>query len=580
MAKNKSKKKKNKSENKTGNKGFFLSMRVVVIAGIGVVLALVLLACFIVLDELPGFLYYVTIPDSGSALIVTLEISNPLFSKTESVSLLLGDKEITIAACNNAAGRPTGDPFLDDGVLYIMTGRGSRTYLTYTAEVATPGKHGNRGDIGRDYAVFDGEQALLLPVDCYSYKPGFDRTALLGKVGFDFYLPDGWEQVIPRDTVEKPLWSDIYAITQDAFVFGKFTKIPETTPGLDAYVLSSADPVSREALDGFNSLYAYYSQLFGSEPKLYSIIALPKPGADTPQVIGGAGRGSVAASFDQDLRRDWQLLSHRMFHAFFDSAAPYATFHMPSNTWFYEGMATYYENMSMNALPASLKTRLDIDVNRQMTLLFNSYLYMRIKDPAAFGYPPMREEDIAADAAIEFLHYTTAPLLVKLLEDTAQKKGHPPDSALRFCVNNGDMFDERFVAFEAAIELLGEDDAQIYCESYLLSLEVPPLWDLKPYQPSDREILDGLNDIEYVIGSWFKNIDEDYPIDTVTYAQLQDAIENLKDNRALFLTVGVSVKLEDYCLPLYALLNDYYYRATQKGISYDDPDIRYKMFAD
>ena len=557
-----------------------MSARVIIIACIAAVLALALSACFIFIDKLPGYIYNVTIPDTGSALIVTLEISNPLFSKTGAVSLLLGDKDIVIAACNNAAGRPTGDPLLDDGVLYIMTGRGSKTYLTYTAEVAMPGKHGNRGDISGNYAVFDGEQALVLPADCYSYKPGFDREALMGEIGFAFYLPDGWEQITPRDPVVKPQWSDIYAITQDAFVFGKFTKVSGTAPGLDAYFLSGADPVSTEVLDGFNSLYTYYSQLIGSAPELYSIIALPKPGAGTPQVIGGAGRGSVAASFNQDLRRDWQLLSHRMFHAFFDSAVPFASFHMATNTWFYEGMATYYENMSMDALPGSLKTRLDIDVNRQMALLFNNYLYMRIKDTAAFGFPPMREDDIQADAAIEFLHYTTAPLLVKLLEDTARKKGVPPDSALRFCVNNGDSFDERFIAFEAAIEVLGEDDAQIYCESYLLSIDVPPLWDLKAYQPSDKDILDGLNDIEYVIGSWFKSIDESYPIDTVTYEQLQDAMANLNNNRVLFLSVGTSVKLEDYCLPLYALLNDYYYRAKQKGISYDDPDLRYKMFAD
>jgi len=553
--------------------------RAVVVAAVVAILAASLLACFIFIDKLPEYNYYVTVPDTGSILIVTLEISNPLFSKTDAVMLYLGDKNMVIAACVNASGKSTGDPLLDEGVLFIKTARGSTTYLTYTAEVAMPGKHGSRGYIDSNYAVFDGEQALLLPVDTYTYKPGADRLPLIGKIGFDFYLPDGWEQVTSRETVENPRWSDIYAVTQDAFVFGKFVKIPDTAPGLEAYSLSGADEVSLDTLDGFNSLYAYYSQLFGDAPKSYSIVALPKSGADAPQVIGGAGRGSVAASFDPDSPRDWRLLSHRMFHAFFDTAAPYASFHMPSNTWFYEGMATYYENVSMDALPDPLRQRLDINVNREMALLFNSYLYLRIKDPMRFGFPPMIEDDLTAEGAIEFLHYTAAPMLVKLLEDSARDSGNPPDSVLKFCLGNGELFDDRFVSFEAALALLSEEDAETYCTSYLLAMEVPPLWYLKPYQPSDEAVLAGLNDIEYVIGSWFKNVDESYHIDTVTDDQLKDAMENIDERRVLFLTVEVSIILEDYCPPLYALLNDYYYRAKELGISYDDPEIRAKVFA-
>jgi len=555
-------------------------MHAVIFMIVVAVLAASLLACFIFIDNLPAYTYIVSVPDKGSNLIVTLEISNPLFSKTNAVSLYLGDKDINIAACVNASGKPTGKPMLEEGVLYIETGRASLTYLTYTAEVAMPGKHGSRGNISDNYAVFDGEQALLLPVNTYIYKPGSDRTPLMGKLSFEFYLPDGWDQVTPREPVENPLWSDIYAVTQDAFVFGKFVKVANTVPGLETYTLSGTDTISTETLDGFNSLYAYYTQLFGSSPSPYNIVALPKSDADEMQVIGGAGRGSVAASFDPGSHRDWHLLSHRMFHAFFDTSAPYASFHMPTNTWFYEGLATYYENVSMAALPDSLKAKLDIDVNREMALLFNNYLYMRIKNPMMFGFPPMNEEEIISNGAIEFLHYTAGPVLLKLLEDSSRANGNPPDAILKFCLDNSHLFDERFIAFEAAMELLGEDGAEAYCTSYLLSIEVPPLWYLKQYLPSDEDILAGLNNIEYVLGSWFLNIDETYHIDTVTLDQLQDAMENINDRRVLFLSVETSLTLEDYCPALYALLNDYYYRAKEKGLSFDDPELRSKMFAD
>jgi len=543
-----------------------------------VVLAAVAVSLF-VLDEFPAYRYYVAVPNTGTSLSVVLEIDNPVFSKTGVVSLYEGDKQIRVTGCADAAGRPAGKPYTDSGMLFITVGRGSRTLVSYTAGIAALGKHGNRGDITGDYAVFDGDEALLLPYSAYDYKPGSDRKVLMGGIGFSFDLPPGWKQIIPRSDVKNPRWADIYGITQDAFVFGKFTKVSGTSPGLSAFALASGDVPSRETVDGFNSLYAYYANLFGSAPDLYNIVALPKPGPDTPQVIGGAGKGSVAASFDPDLLRDWQLLAHRMFHAFFDTAAPYAALHIAPNTWFNEGLATYYENMSMGALPDSLRRRVGADPNRQFALLFDCYLYMRTKDPLVYNYPPMREDELPSEGAREFMHYTTAPLLVKLLGDQALGNGAQPDAALKYCVANGAKFDERFVAFDTATALLGADAGQKFCETYLLNAGVPPLWNLKPYQPPDEDVLAALNGIEYVQGTWFKLDDPNYHTDTVTMDDLRAAEASLSNEPAAFVMPGMKSSLMDYSMPVYALLNDYYYHAKQKGISYDDPELRKKMFA-
>ena len=560
------------------------SAKIIALTVILLLVALILVAtlcCFVFINELPSFNYEVILPNGGNILLVSLEITNPLLSKTREVSLLIGDKQIDILACVNASGQPSGNPLLEDGVFYIRTGRGSKTYLTYSVEVSTSGKHGYRGQISSDYAMFDGEQALLLPADSYTYNPGKYKTVLMSEISFGFDMPDGWEQITPREPIKNPLWADIYAITQDAFVFGIFDELPVSSQGLKAYVLSGgAESASSDVLTGFDNLYAYYSELFGDTPENFTIVALPKPDDEIPQVIGGAGRSSVAASFDADSLRDWELMSHRLFHAFFDTAAPYPTFRMDTNTWFYEGLASYYENQSLDALPDSLKSRLNVDVNRQLALLFDRYLYMRIKEPTVYGFPPMREDSLTIEAQIEFLHYTVAPLLVKLLEDKAIEKGAQPNSALRYCVDNGASLDERFVSFEAAINLLGEDDAGTYIESYLLSIEVPPLWYLEPYQPSDEEVLAALNDIESILGSWFLVNDDTYYIDTVTYDQLQNAIENSASRLTSFVSTRTSVLLKNYCAPLYALLNDYYYRAKQKGLDFDDPELRRKMFYD
>jgi hypothetical protein len=265
-----------------------------------------------------------------------------------------------------------------------------------------------------------------------------------------------------------------------------------------------------------------------------------------------------------------------MFHAFYDTAAPYVNTHTPPNVWFNEGLSTYYENMAVGALPEDLKSRLDVDVDRQFALIFDQYLYMRIKDPYVYAFPAMDEAQIESGALTEFLHYTAAPLIVKLLIDESVKLGKGPDALLKYCLTEDES---PITAFWAAVEMLG-DKSQDFCETYMLGTSIPPLWYLKLYQPSSQEVLEALNYIEILLENWWKQEDDLYRVYIVSEEQLADSLSGLDKNQVTFLPPEMDDLVRDYCPEVYALLNDYYRQVLEKGISFDDKEVRSKLLND
>ncbi|MDR0569667.1 MAG: hypothetical protein LBG71_00390 [Clostridiales Family XIII bacterium] len=539
------------------------------IIGMALAAALGFAACFLLLDSPPSFHYSLSVANAEAQSVrVSLKISAPLFCKKEATFVYLGDKNVAVLSCVGPSGRAE-ETYLSDGVLAIPLSRAGSTTLTYDARVAVPAKHGNRGAIKKEYAVFDGDQAFLLPASFYDYDDESVRRSVGNiRLGFDF--PENWEEIVPFKRVDRPRWIDIYALSKNAFVFGEFNDISKAGEGLNVYALSG---VTVADASGFESLFAYYAGLFEGKPSTYNVVLLP--GDTQDKVIGGAGTGVVAASFDTGSLRDWQLLSHRMFHAFYDTFAPYANVHRPPNLWLNEGLATYYENMALEALPEPLASAVGANADRQFALLFDQYLYMRARDPFAYGFAPMDEDRMDSEAMKEFLHYTAAPLIVKALADEAESLGEKPDAVLRRCLDE-ETFEEPFAALSVAFDLLG-DKAQGFCEDYLVGVEPPPLWRLKNAQPSPREILKALNDAEFLFGSWQRLENEAYPIYEVSEEGMANALNDVETEAVSFLPAGKATDIRGYCPELYALLNDWYRKARQQGIEFDDRELRFKL---
>jgi hypothetical protein len=560
---------------KQKRKGFFtgLSSKKTLVAAIiaVVILAAFFIICFITLDMPPVFKYTVSVTEhSKQTLHVDMIVSVPVFSKKEAVFVFLGDKSITVSSCTDFWGK-TKETFLsEDGIVTIPVSRGSKTSLVYDVSVSEPAKHGNRGAIAEDYIVFDGEQAFLLPAEFNIFhETGVKNSA--ARIEFIFDFPEGWEEIIPFRRVDKPEWIDIYAITKNAYVFGKFNQILSAPNGLKVFSLPGQIP---ENASGFDELYAYYYDLFESSPPEFSIVLLPPDGSNG-EIIGGSGTRTVAASFSYASLRDWQLLSHRLFHAFYDNAAPYVNAHIAPNLWLIEGLATYYENLATDALPKLLKSNLGVGVDRQMALTFNQYLYMRLKEPFVYNFAPMDEDRLTSAAMTEFLHYTAAPLIVELLETESVRAGNPPNALLKYCCNES-AFEDHFTAIEAALELLGEKGIA-FCDNYMLGTDIPPLWGLKAYQPSSAEILDALNYIETLLANWQQMENKDYPADLVSAEELKQAMDAADNSRVPVMSYELDANVRDYCPELYAIVKDYYRRASMLGFSLDDRDLRQKM---
>ncbi|MDR0380559.1 MAG: hypothetical protein LBH86_00990 [Oscillospiraceae bacterium] len=547
--------------------GNILTKLTIVFIALTVILAVA--ACFLTLDLPPRFDYAVSVADAAAqTLRVKMTVSTPLFCRDEQTAVYLGDKNINILSVAGARGGAKELSLSEDGVAAVPIARGSRTTVTYEAQIGVPGKHGNRGALTDNYAVFDGDQILLLPVAFYMNDEDDVRDGI-GRIGLRFDFPADWQALAPAKTVRNPRWIDVYNLSKNAFAFGRFATV-YSGGGLRVYAPEGGGSDAA----GFPELYAYYRELFGGAPEAFNVVLLP-PDSPDGKIIGGAGTGTVAASFDRASLRDWQLLAHRMFHAFYDTFAPYPAVHTPPNLWLNEGLATYYENMAVAALPPDIKTAVGADTDRQFALLFDQFLYAKIRDPYTYGVAPVDEGGIESEAVIEFLHYYEAPLIVKAFEDLSQKRGNAPDALLRYVLDE-DAF-ATIAPFQAAFDLLGAE-ADAFAGRYISGVEIPDLWYLEPHQPpSPEELLEALNYVELHLGSWQRTKVDTYPIFTVTRAELDAAMKRLDTGVEAFVDADTAIELAGYSHELYALLNDYYAKAASQNIAFSDENLRYKL---
>ena len=540
----------NSIDNKIKNK-IFITILVLSLSLISVAILGGLLFSLIKLDIPPEIEYRVS-RGQGQSLNVTMRVNKSFFSKTGDVVFTADNTAIKVISCQDSrnAGRPY---YYNDNIIEISTPRGDYVDFTYNAPISAVGKHGYRGKIDENYLVFDGAQVFLLPSAYYSYDDG-EVSKAVGNIKLIFNFKNDWVEIVPPKEVKSPSWADLNGLLHNAFVFGDFVKLKEYK-GMSIFALRNdynENYENDERETGFINLYDYYSNLFSSQLEHFNVALLPADTETGLPIIGGAGKTAVAASFDESLLRDWQLLSHRMFHAFFDTRIAAPNIYAAPNLWLYEGLATYYENMSMGALHDDLKNRIGANPDGQFAELFSQYLYMLLKYPQYFGFPPMMEAEIThTGALVEFLHYTAAPIIVRALEEASGE----PHSLLRYCIENAETLGDSPLAYEAALALLGDNSTQ-FCENYLLNAGIPPLWHLGAYMPQDEvTTLRILNYIEYVMSSWFAVDNPDYKGNIVNEEDLHDILAQAKNSPSKFDNENLGNSVRDYSFTLYAILN-------------------------
>lgn len=548
---------------------------------LSICLAAVITVFFLVSSNCSYDLHY-TVAVSGTkqnVLEISVEAVNPIYAEGRTIALYTGDKTLALKSCVDQQGFNLPVQESADSVNFYL-GRGKKAKLSYEVQIGSLGKHGRRGIVTDDYCVFDGGEAFLLPMEFYQADYP-ENKAVVGKLSISLMGRSGWSEAVPYTDIKNVTWADAYDLNNNSFCMGRF--YCSTIDSLKIYTSAeSSSELTDSTKSGILALYNYYANLFSSLQKNYCVILLPTSDGSDLSVIGGAGTGSVCATFNADSKRDWELLSHRMFHAFFDDIFRTQYFHAAPRLWFYEGMATYYENYSMGILPEMLRTSLYIQPEQQFTSLFNKYLYIKLKDPSLFSLTPMDEENIRKsenyEAKIEFLHYTQAPLVVKLIEDSSNRQSKKSDSILRHLLKNKNN-PEQYDYTRLLSEILGTDMNEVY-KDYFLSDQILPLWYLQDSTYSQQQTLSDLNDIEYQLASWLGKQTGNYPAEKVDMKTVQKIQNNTKFKSAHFSDWNVEQSVHKYSSPIYLLLKEYALRADICNVPLTDPALRERLLLD
>lgn len=272
-----------------------------------------------------------------------------------------------------------GNAFVRDeeGVLFLHSD--TPLYFQYLCEVGFSGKHGFQGYCGEKWGAFELGKVLMQPMslqgECYHCQ-------------FDFHMPRPLLTPLPEQIVTSV--DQIIQTAKFSLIYGDFVQL---SPQI--YAAFPLDIVSEVA-----SLLHFYEGLLNVDLSDLLILLADK---DT-HLFGGAGKNAISAAFDPDSLRDWELLSHRIFHA----AIARTTFSFPM--YLEEGLASYFELKSMQSL-----ARIPFSLEDALRELYRRYLLFH----QAFGYrlvPDHELDYLRFPHFIEFLHYTQAPLVIAELD--------------------------------------------------------------------------------------------------------------------------------------------------------------------
>lgn len=480
---------------------------------------------------------------SNNILQVNLVITSP---STQKIDLFKGKIKVTSFRSNCH--------YTENAHFYSLDATKAPLAISYCVQIGTPAKHGYIGDITEHLTVFSGDQVFLFPSDLLTSdnsKPSPYTITL------NFAFPDISNCLIPFASSTKesptsscsgPTWSHMYELMKSPFIFGHLRpiEVKDLSPHLDIFLESDFGDLEPTVIQAIQDLYHYYAHLFDTSSHRLTLVLL----SCIPRArLGGCGAHMICSSFDPSSLRDWQLLSHRMFHSFMDSLLPISDFHMPPNLWLTEGLATYYENMALSALNMDFRVTLGLDLDKEFNRLFTRYLYMKQKPHSVFVFPPMAERDIRSAGKLEFLHYTHAPLIIKYLEDDYSTSS---DQLLKLLLKI-DMHSP-FSMEKLFTTLLGYK-VNTFATSYLFGDYLIPLWDLRLTNTFSRdEIIEDLNYFEYLLSTWMILEDSSYHPDQIPNHILSEYSYHKVHIPSVFKQLTLSDEIQVYSPHLHEIL--------------------------
>lgn len=426
-----------------------------------------------------------------------LQVSLAIGPKAPSQFAIPGQSGLENLLCVGAAGEVLDFDETEEG-FSLKEVTDTQIKISYEVPLGRVGKHGKNGGVASDYMIFEGGQFLILPQEVA------DGTA--SKV-YDLHIaykgiPNHWKGLVPypkgkgqRETQIKDIqWSQLYNIARSSYAFGSFEEIPTEEKRLKVYCLDQKSwQVQVELGEEINRLYQFYEEKFGYTAKINLLLL-----SEEMKLIGGSGYPTISASFNPKRRRDWELLSHRLFHSFFESKEASGSMHMPPQLWFFEGLATYYENRSMEVLSDGLKQRLHYTDGQGLMELYERYTYGYYKDQETCRIVPMQEEAIIRPEQVEFLHYTLAPLIIENMIEWQKVLGKDEDLALDYVLEKRHKV---VTVKDICMKTLGNQSVD-FAKAYLFNSEYMNLDFAGLASRNQEEIVKSLQVYEDTMSSW------------------------------------------------------------------------------
>ena len=491
----------------------------------------------------------------------------------------------TDIACSDSKGDSVAYE-QNGGLLTVPVKNTDQVNITYTVTLGTVAKHGHQGAYYDDLLVFGGKDVLMFP---HVAAMGItdDIRKYIHSITIAYETPDNWTSVIPfAETgadgkpitrIKSPSGADIYQLMQAGYTFGRFTEknYKTGTQMFSLYIDQLCDVPDPDLIDqGIKSIYDYYSGLFGYCPDKLSVVLLRKDPDDGQYIIGGGEAQVMSTTFDPDVARDWQLIGHRMFHDFFDVYGDPVDFLQPDRVWFMEGLATYYENMSMDALPDAIKVALGLNGEDGILSLYKTYVYFYEKD-SDLRIAPLSEADPSIQqnlGLIEFLHYTQAPLIIKAIEDLSYAQYGSHNRMLEYIISQKKC---RIHDIEDIVTYAIGDSAQTFAQYYLENNGLLPLWYLADGTTENPlTVLYNLNTEEYTLFTWFSQGNSLYAMDNITGQNLDAYVKAAQDRNISFTDEDTENSIMALSPMVYAQLLKWALRANVCGVSPDDQNTR------
>jgi len=359
--------------------------------------------------------------------------------------------------------------YLKDHRKYLLSaGDNKEIFIRYSVKPGGTGRHGRQGNISDTFSSFDG-RIFIMP----------DKNYKINRAKIQFTVPDKWKIINPHrkegnwyypDSSGKDLIYD--SLVKSPVACGLFGETKKRFGNTDVHVYSFSEwpPSYRKKITEKSlKLYEYFYKHTGFDPGFPYIICWTPLSYDREKVMGGIWSNGMCYEMEEDTLRNWELFAHRIAHAVNEYEPTGMAIRDREDFWFTEGWASYIEIESTSSVKFA-------DNVTGWEKLYDHYIRTLEKYPH-YDYPLGKEYEVENPDSIEFIHYTKAPLVMKMLDvEMKRSSGKTMEQFMKYACKKYGNFSKVF-PFKEELEKFSGTSFEYFYESIIRKKgTVRPVW--------------------------------------------------------------------------------------------------------